>query len=395
MRDGGRDALLQAALEKARGLLSAGDLYGASAAAREALEIDYESEDARAVLHQADKAVAEHREARERATRLEDDGRPAEAVDAWKRALEVMPGDEAAQQAVARIEGILDQVGRLRERARAALDSRDLAAARSALADALEVLPGDPETIEDLATVRSEEKRSAEGLEAALELLAQARYDEGCEALEKLAEEFPGEARIAAAVKHARRISDAVEHFLREGRALLDARRPEVACLYALVVQKLSPHSGTSNILLEEAREERRALLEALATVRQHTEKSEFQEVLSVLEAFGGLASPHEEVAQQALRAYEGLRQAQRAARDETRGRVSEAVHRARELLGAGNADGALSACQEALRVDRRSEEARDLLAEIEAALEHREAAEADPERDTGFYDIEQIKDRG
>jgi Tfp pilus assembly protein PilF len=63
------------------------------------------------------------------------------------------------------------------------------------------------------------------------------------------------------------------------------------------------------------------------------------------------------------------LAKSRRQDRDESQDAIRQALATSRELLAAGRPEAALAACQKALRIDRKSPEAKELKAEIDAAI--------------------------
>jgi hypothetical protein len=125
--------------------------------------------------------------------------------------------------------------------------------------------------------------------------------------------------------------------------------------------------------------------------VRDLLGQDELDGAVETIDILGGIASPHREVSELARQVAEAVRDKARQARDEKSEKIRSALATARELLTTGRPEAALAACQKALRVDRNSEEARELKAEIDAVI-------ASPEEnaiDTGVFPLEETPVEG
>jgi tetratricopeptide (TPR) repeat protein len=258
-REAAQGARVTEAVDEARQRLESGELYDACAAARKALEIDGESEEARKILGDAEKALAKHSDARERASALEEDGLLEDAVTAWEEALAVVPGDQAAQESVERMRGILGQLVHHRAEGEEALAAQDFAGARTHLTDALRIVPLDPATLEVLDRLSAEEERFAGGVTGALEEFIAGRYPASREALTALAADFPGEELVGSAAAQVEALLSAAENLLESGRALLEQGLPEIASAFVRAAERISPLDSRADEILKEVKASKKA----------------------------------------------------------------------------------------------------------------------------------------
>jgi serine/threonine-protein kinase len=388
-RDGARESGLTSAIGEAKILVEAGDPGDAADAARKALELDPANPEAKGLLESAERSVVLHREARERAARLEQEQEFTLALDAWKAALEAMPADEAAQQAVTRIEGLLEQADRLRARAEDALAARDLPRARAALADAVAVLPEAPATSALVDRLLAEEKTFGEALRAALGEVAGGRCAEAAAALGELASRYPQDPSLARAADRAQAMADAATSFLDEGEGLLAAHFPAVAGAFAGAAKRISPDHPRAAELLARCAAEEAAQAEAVAKAEGLFSGGDHAAASEALAPLGGLVSIRAEVVALARRITGAQRAGGGAAAPAPRQQaIAVALGEARQALAAGKVQDALASCQKALRVDRNHEEARRLKSEIDALVERAASGEADSRIETAFYPL-------
>jgi len=389
-RDAARDARVALAIEEARKHLEAGELFDAVAAARRALEIHPDSDDALALLSRSEKAQVEYSDAREKAAILEEDGLPEDAVESWRKVLALVPGDAAAEEAIPRLTGIVEEVEGHRRTGEEALDAKDFEGARAALEQATRILPGDPKTLAALDRLRDGEAAFQDALSSAMEHLIAGKYEESRALLTRLAEAFPGEPMIETATAQVDALLAAADALIERGRALLDSHRPEAASAFIRAAERISPLDGRAEQILGEVKAEKKAQMKVLARARELLGKSEYEQAVTELEALGGVASPHREVAELSKQASEKLRESRQQGRDAKKSSLRQSLDTARELLAAGRPEAALAACQKALRIDRSSAEARELKAEIdETIVKHDEAADSG---DTGIFPLGEVE---
>ncbi|MCU0724220.1 MAG: protein kinase [Planctomycetes bacterium] len=388
-REGARDSGLTSALGEAKILAEAGNPGDAAEAARKALELDPVNPEARDLLEIAERSALLHREARDRAARLEAEQDFTKALDAWKEALAAMPADEAARQAVARIEGLLEQADRLRGRAAEALLARDLPRARAAIADALAVLPGARATTDLEDRLLAEEKAFADGLRAALSDVAAGRCAEASTALADLAARYPQDVGARKAGERARALCETAAAFLDEAENRLAARLPALAEAFVRAATRVVPDHPRAAELLARCAAEEAAQVEAVSKARALLDGGDAGAAAAVLAPFGGAAACRTEIVELARRISKASPVAPATSvADPRQQAIAAALAEAREALAAGKVQDALASCQKALRVDRNHEEARSLKAEIDAVVERAAAGEADSRIETGLYPL-------
>ncbi|MEN8150742.1 MAG: zinc ribbon domain-containing protein, partial [Planctomycetota bacterium] len=368
-RDSARNERIAAALDEARARLEAGEFFEAGAAARRALEIDPESDDGQALLEMAEKTEAEFSEARERAAALEEDGLLSDAMDCWKTVAKIAPGDAAATEAMERLRGTVDQVDALRTAGEEALAANDLVAARSNLEAAAALLPSDAGVLTALDSLREAEQSGRDSLIAGIEKLISGQYEECRSALEDIESQRPGDETVVAALAQAEALQAAADALLSQGRALVEAGRPEVASVFLRAAERVSPLDGRAEQVLGELKASKKEHTQALEAVRELISSEDWAGAADQVDALGGVASPQAEVAQLAREVADGMRESRRRGRDEQQDSLRQSLETARELLGADRPEAALAACQKALRIDRSHAEARELKSEIDAAL--------------------------
>jgi serine/threonine protein kinase/tetratricopeptide (TPR) repeat protein len=389
---GAKGARLEAAIEEAQILLRSGDLYDACSAARRALDVDPDSDQARELLKEAEKALEDHVAARDRATELEKQHRLPEALDSWQTALSILPGDEAAAQAVTRIEGILGQLERLRNRAAAALEGLELQKARSSLEDAVGVLPCDPATLELLDRLRGKEEDVERRFIEGLELILEGSFADGSASLESLAAEYKQAPFVADAAEMARELLKVALFFRDSSEELLKAGHPRIAGRFARVARGIAPGDENIGELLSQANRAREDLEKKIEQAEALLAAEDYDGAIALLTELGGVAAPHRAVGELASKAGNGLREAETSERNQTHNIVDTALQTSRELLQAGRFQAAQAACRKALRTDPGHDGALSLQAEIEAALTKDGHTTRDTRIETAFFEFKDLE---
>src|SRR5690606_5174325 len=122
----------------------------------------------------------------------------------------------------------------------------------------------------------------------AVELIAAGKAEEAARTVEALAQAYPDDEAIRVLREQTAAHVRSAEALLAAGKAWLSRNRPEAAAAYAQAAKKLANLDGRIDELATQAREQKRAQMEALATVRALLERGESTRAIEMLTPFGG-----------------------------------------------------------------------------------------------------------